>query len=116
MKIFCDVQLSLATLQGFEKENLKLAKFGVKLHKSILKFENSDFSLALSMFPNKLRFENFNCRPLEFFGERKIVSLMKDDVIKEFKDFKKGVNNYKQLKVQITKHVHGMKKRDKKIS
>lgn len=72
------------------------------MHKSILKYEDSDFSLALSMFPNKLRFENFNnCRPLEFFGERKIVTLMKENVIKEFKDYTKGVESYKEIKGKV---------------
>jgi hypothetical protein len=56
------------------------------------------------MFPNKLRAENYgNSRQFEFYGERKIVSLMKEKVIQEFKDFKEGVDNYKKVKSDIKK-------------
>ena len=58
------------------------------------------------MFPKKLRFDNFgNSRQFEFFGERKIVTLMKENVIKEFKDFNEGVENYKKIKSDIKKAV-----------
>jgi hypothetical protein len=93
MKIFVDVRLSLAHLEGYStdtKRYLELAEFAVHLHKSIRKYEDGDFTLALVMFPNKLRCENFNNR-LEFFGERKIVSLIKENIIKECRDFNKSV-------------------------
>ena len=63
MKIFVDVRLSLAALEGYQvdlKRNLEVAKLAVVLHKSIMKFEDQDFTITLGMFPNKLRFENVN--------------------------------------------------------
>ena len=96
MKIFVDIKLGLAQLEGYPadlKRNLETAKFAVKLHKSIHKYEDSDFSIALGMFPNKLRCENFNQR-LEFFGERKIVTLFKEDIIKECRDTQQSVQSY----------------------
>jgi hypothetical protein len=103
MKIFVDVRLSLANLKGYSTDmtrNKELSEFAILLHKSIKKFEDSDFTLALGMFPNKLRFENFNNR-LEFFGERKIVGLIKEDIIKECKDFSKCVKHYKDVRKEI---------------
>ena len=74
-------------------ESLKLIKLSYKLHKSINKYDNvQDFSLALNMFPNKLRFESVSDR-LEFLGERKIVSLIKEKVI-----FEVSTHHYKNLK------------------
>ena len=43
MKIFVDVRLSLAALEGYQadlKRNLEVAKLAVVLHKSIMKFED----------------------------------------------------------------------------
>ena len=102
MKILVDIRLSLAALQGHNVKSLQISKFALKLHKSIRKHENSDFTIALSMFPNKLRAEIYgHPRQFEFHGERKIVSLMKEKVIQEFKDFKEGVDHYKALKFEI---------------
>ena len=66
------------------------------------------------MFPNKLRCENFNQR-LEFFGERKIVTLFKEDVIKECRDTKQSVDYYKNIKDEI-KLIVKQQKKIKKLS
>ena len=52
------------------------------------------------MFPNKLRFENFNNK-FEFFGEKKIVTLMKENIIFETKIYQEYVSYYKNLKNKI---------------
>lgn len=67
------------------------------------------------MFPNKLRVENYgNSRQFEFYGERKIVGLMKEKVIQEFKDFSEGVENYKKVKSDIKKAVKSERKERKR--
>lgn len=102
MKIIVDIKLSLDTLQTPSKDSLQLSNFALKLHKSILKYENSDFTMALSMFPNKIKAESYGNSRV-FYGERKIVCLMKEKIIQESKDFKVGVTHYKKLKKDIKK-------------
>ena len=55
------------------------------------------FKFALSMFPNKVRCENVHA-----IDERRIVTLIKEEVIKEIppspEEFVELINNYKQIK------------------
>ena len=81
MKICTDIELSFVKINPTQsnKHTYTLVKFAQQLQKSIDKFEvNQDFKFALSMFPNKLRCENDK---IEFQGERKIVMLIKEQII-----------------------------------
>ena len=109
IKICLDVELAYLDLQNYEVPgSTKVVKMATKLHKSIKKNDNTqDFTLSLNMFPNKLRFESINDR-IEFLGERKIISLVKEKVIHEISS-----PIYKSLKKMVKK---ANKKRQRKTS
>jgi hypothetical protein len=76
MKIFVDIRLKLAQLQGPTRKTLKDVKFAIKLHKSIEKFENKDFTQALLTFPSMTRFDILNQNGIAQFGLRKIIDTL----------------------------------------
>lgn len=105
MKICVDIELSLQNLRGWTSnitKNYKLIKFAVKLHKSIKKYENADFSMNLNKFPiNNNKFEVDN---IKFIGERRIQTLINENIIRNISPFSSiddHVEYYSDLKRKI---------------
>lgn len=132
MKICVDVELSLMKLRGFNsniKKSYEIIKFAVKLHKSIKKYESADFNLVLNKFPaNQNRVGN-EADSNKFIGERRIQSLMNQNIIKSIQPFSSiddNIQYYRNIKSQlkqnliISKPIQGKKatlknKRDEKM-
>lgn len=117
MKVCVDIELSIHEQLGSStstnfKHVYELSKFAIQLHKSIQKYEGQDFKFALSMFPNKIRCESDNI----CLGERKIVTLMKENIIRPVNDedqVKEALRHYKQIKKKAKSELKGKKKTKK---
>ena len=85
MKIAVDASLAFYFLNGVNtvpKELLKLVKFARRLHASIKDNEGSNFEIHLEMFPSLRNCgDNPFVSPQVFLEERKIVRLIKENVV-----------------------------------